>query len=123
MEPETPLKGRGGSLEAGWEAWRADAAQLNANVRRRVPQRAAGAASHSSPPLGAQGSASSAATPRPAAALPATTSRGGPFSFASFLSRELSWGQGLSWRARGAPTEHVMNFLRVNLALEGAAKH
>jgi hypothetical protein len=36
----------------------------------------------------------------------------------AFFLRELQWGHTLSWRQRGSPTEHVMNFLRVTLALE-----
>lgn len=115
MEPETPLKGRGGELETGWEAWRADGALLGVGLRKGGRPSARGGAlpaSHSSPPLGP------AATPRvgPSSSPPVVPLP--PWGFTIFFFRELSWGQGLSWRVRGAPTEHVMNFLRVNLALE-----
>jgi hypothetical protein len=60
-----------------------------------LPLQAAAAAAASSPP------------PPPA-----------PLGMLEFLQRELHWGHALSWRERGAPTEHVMNFLRVTLSLE-----
>jgi hypothetical protein len=187
---ETPLKGRGGGLQAGWETWR-----TVPGVHRNVPgvptaplfsppppgQSSHGSSGHGSevgfvappPPLPQhqqhqqqrQGSGSGAGggddapTPRlqgshlapeliapsspsslHAGPSPPSTPRGssggvtaaaaaaagagaagalGPTrTLWAFFLRELHWGHALSWRQRGAPTEHVMNFLRVTLSLE-----
>ena len=153
---ETPLKGKGGGLTAGWETWR-----TVPGVHRNVPglpnaplfSPAVGAGSEcgfrggAAAPAPAAASAAAggddASTPRlhgghlapefiaapaspssqPAGPSPPATPRssaalGPTHSLWAFFLRELQWGHSLTWKKPGAPTEHVLNFLRVTLALE-----
>ena len=136
MSTETPLKHKGSRLASGWETWRTVpggmvAGQKNAPLFSPDPTAADEAPT---PRLHGGSLMPEALAPTSPVSLPADSSGGGSEAAAgpsapraalgptnslwAFFVRELQWGHSLSWRQRGMPTEHVMNFLRVTVALE-----
>jgi len=124
---ETPLKGKGGFLQAGWESWRTTAGVHRTADTDRDPlfSPLSAARSKESTDTADSGRGDEEGASRKnvkhrkdAFEVPVLPPSKRVDSFLAFFSRELQWGHAQTWRSRSDASEHVMNFFRVTLSLE-----